>query len=186
MEEDECWFSRFAQPNLKAWAGVGEALALWERSPAKDDTEPKALACYGAVREDTGRVYLYFCAGQPNSEQSLVMLGWLLDIARQEGKRVLVVIWDQASWHKSQAVRGWVRQHNRRAKQVGDVRIVAWRLPAKSPWLNPMEPRWVHAKKAVVEPDGPLTAMELKRRLCAHFHTEPFVLTCKESLVQKH
>jgi hypothetical protein len=28
----------------------------------------------------------------------------------------------------------------------------------KSPCLNPIEPKWMHAKKAVVEPDGLLSA----------------------------
>jgi len=56
LEEDECWFSRFAQPRLKAWAEEGEALGLWERSPEKNESEPQALACYGAVRDDTGRL----------------------------------------------------------------------------------------------------------------------------------
>lgn len=181
VEEDECWFSRFAQPNLSAWAAPGQALHLVERQPAKDDPEPKALACFGAVREDTGQVYLYFCEGQPNSKHTVVMLEWLLGIARQEHKRILVVIWDQASWHKSAETRQWVREYNRRAKREGDVRLLTWLLPTKSPWLNPMEPRWVHAKKATVEPDGQLNATELKRRLGAHFRTEPYVPTLKES-----
>jgi len=188
VEEDECWFSRFAQPRLKAWAEEGEALGLWERSPEQDESEPQALACYGAVRDDSGQVYLYFCGGQPNSEHSMVMLRWLVEIARREGKRVVVVIWDQASWHKSKAVAKWVREHNRRAKQEGDVRLLVWRLPTKSPWLNSMEPRWMQAKKAVAEPDGRLSATELKRRLCAHFQTEPHVpipnKSFKESLVE--
>jgi hypothetical protein len=28
------------------------------------------------------------------------------------------------------------------------------RLPVKSPWLNPIEPRWLHGKRAIVEPQG--------------------------------
>jgi len=35
--------------------------------------------------------------------------------------------------------------------------------------LNPIEPRWVHAKKAVVEPDGLLSVQQLAERICAHF-----------------
>jgi len=42
-------------------------------------------------------------------------------------------------------------------------------------WLNPIEPRWVHAKRAVYEPDGELTSPELRRRLCAHFETQPLL-----------
>lgn len=184
--QDECWFSRFAQPNLSAWAAVGEVVRLVERQAEKDDPEPKALACFGVVRDDTKQVYLYFCDGQPNSEETVVMLHCLVEVARREKKRMLVIIWDQASWHRSQRVRTWVREHNRRAKQEGEVRILTFLLPVKSPWLNPMEPRWVHAKKAVVEPSGELTALELKHRLCAHFQTQPFMVTLKQSSVELH
>jgi len=34
-------------------------------------------------------------------------------------------------------------------------------LPKKSPWLNAIEPKWVHSKRKVVEPDGLLDAHEL-------------------------
>jgi hypothetical protein len=67
-----------------------------------------------------------------------------------------------------------------------DVRILTFLLPVKSPWLNPIEPRWIHAKRAVVEPSGELTAMELKRRLCVHFQADPFATTFKQSLVEVH
>ncbi len=42
-------------------------------------------------------------------------------------------------------------------------------LPTKSPWLNPIEPKWVHGKRAVVEPDGLLSAQQLAERICSHF-----------------
>ncbi len=34
------------------------------------------------------------------------------------------------------------------------MRIVVCQLPVKSPWLNRIEPHWIHAKRAVVEPAG--------------------------------
>jgi hypothetical protein len=42
-------------------------------------------------------------------------------------------------------------------------------LPSKSPWLNPIEPRWAHGKRAVAEPDRKLTGQELRQRLCDHY-----------------
>ncbi len=44
----------------------------------------------------------------------------------------------------------------------------------ESPWLNSMEPKWVHGKRKVVEPDGLLTAYELVERVrrvfdCPHY-----------------
>jgi hypothetical protein len=72
------------------------------------------------------------------------------------------LIWDNASWHKSQAVRTWIRQHNQQVNQTGKgVRILPFLLPTQSPWLNPIEPKWVYAKRNVVEHDGLLTARQL-------------------------
>jgi hypothetical protein len=51
------------------------------------------------------------------------------------------------------------------------------RLPSRSPWLNAIEPKWVHGKRAVVEPTRKLTAAELQQRLCAYYRTpllQPF------------
>jgi transposase len=154
-------------------------LRLVQRDP-KPDEEEKALACFGAVRQDTEQVYLYFSDGQPNSEHMWVFIVALLDIARQERKRVVVLIWDNASWHKSHRLKQWLRDHNRQAKAKGDVRLITHLLPTKSPWLNPIEPRWIHAKRGVCEPNGDLTPTELRRRISNHFNTEPLVNTFKE------
>ena len=51
---------------------------------------------------------------------------------------VWVLVWDNASWHVSRAVRAWIRTHNQTVKRDGHgVRIVVCYLPVKSPWLNP-------------------------------------------------
>jgi transposase len=139
----------------------------------------KALACFGAVRQDTDQVCLSFSTGQPDSEQTWLFIIALLAIARQEGKRVVVIIWDNASWHKSQRLRSWTRLYNQAAKQVDEPRLITYLLPLKSPWLNPIEPRWVHAKRNVCEPDGNLSSIELRRRLCCYFHTGPLANSFK-------
>jgi hypothetical protein len=55
-------------------------------------------------------------------------------------------------------------------KQTGQgVRILACRLPSKSPWLNPIEPKWVHGKRAIVEPDRVLSAHEVMERVYAYY-----------------
>ena len=84
--------------------------------------------------------------------------------------KVLALIWDNASWHISQMVRTWIRAHNQQAKRTGrGVRILVCYLPSKSPWLNPIEPKWMHGKRAIVEPARLLPADELADRVCAHF-----------------
>ena len=178
FDEDECWFSRFAQPTAHAWALLGEALHLVQREPERGEKE-RALACFGARRQDNEQVYLYFSEGQPNSEQMWVFIMALLQLARQEAKTVVVLIWDNASWHISKRIRQWIRAYNQAAKVAGEPRLLVHQLPVKSPWLNPIEPCWVHAKRAVCEPDGDLSPTELRRRLSAHFNTEPLANTFK-------
>ena len=48
-------------------------------------------------------------------------------------------------------------------------RLLVCRLPSRSPWLNAIEPKWVHGKRAVVEPDRKFSAAELKQRLCEYY-----------------
>ena len=82
---------------------------------------------------------------------------------------MLVLIRGNAAWHTSQQVRSWIRAHNRRAKREGGVCVPECRLPTRSPWLNPIEPRWVHGKRAIVEPTRTLSADELERCVCEYF-----------------
>jgi hypothetical protein len=116
MGQDEWWVSRFAQPQRHSWATKGEELRLVARQPKPKEPD-KALACFGAVRQDTGERFLYFSDGQPDTERTILVLKRLLEVARREKKRVLVIVWDRASWHKSPKLTEWQRQHNRKAKQ---------------------------------------------------------------------
>jgi hypothetical protein len=76
----------------------------------------------------------------------------------------------QRSWHVSKHVRSWIHAHNQHVRRQGyGVRILSCYLPVKSPWLNPIEPKWVHGKRAIVEPDRLLSATELADRACAYF-----------------
>ena len=97
-------------------------------------------------------------------------LAWCCSKLGALGIRVLVMIWDNASWHLSKAVRIWMRQHNQQVKETGEgVRILVCLFPIKSPWLNPIEPKWLHAKRRVSEPNGMLSAEVLADRICATF-----------------
>ena len=55
-------------------------------------------------------------------------------------------------------------------KRTGQgVRFIACRLPSKSPWLNPIEPKWVHGKRAISEAARLLTAEDLEQRVCSYY-----------------
>jgi hypothetical protein len=166
---DEVWWSRLAQPAMHAW---GEMLRLHAKARAKDDAQPKALACYGLLRTDQDRGLLRCVEGRPVSRVTTAFLAWGADRLAAEGKRVWVLVWDNAAWHVSRAVQAWIATHNRTVKRAGGVRILVCRLPVKSPWLNPIEPRWLHGKRAVVEPEQTLTADELMDRVHQHFGCE--------------
>jgi transposase len=134
------------------------------------DPEPKALACYGLWLPGPERMLLRFVAGRPVSGVTCAVLAWVADRVAAEGVRVLALVWDNAPWHVSREVRAWIVAHTRRVKAVGSgCRLLICRLPSKSPWLNPIQPRWAHRKRTVVEPDRKLTGQELRQRLCDHY-----------------
>jgi hypothetical protein len=165
--EDEVWWSRLASPALHSWAGGGQPRRLVEQAVAKDDPDKPALACYGVLLPASGEVWLRFLDGRPVSAITTVFLDWCCQEAAVRGKTALLLVWDNASWHASKAVRAWIRAHNRQVKTSGrGVRLVVCPLPIKSPWLNPIEPKWVHTKRQVVAPDRLLPARELAERVC--------------------
>lgn len=41
-------------------------------------------------------------------------------------------------------------------------------LPVKSPWLNPIEPTWVHSKRAIIEPARLLSAQKVAEQACGY------------------
>jgi hypothetical protein len=178
--QDETWWSRFEQPHLSSWV-ENQALHLVERQPKPDEPQ-KALACYGLLvrscpqetdcwQEET---WLRFTESHPVSALTTQFLDWCCGKLQGLGKRVWVLVWDNASWHISKTVRGWILAHNRQVKESGQgVRIWVCPLPTKSPWLNPIEPKWVHGKRRVVEPDGNLSPAELERRVFAALEAAP-------------
>ena len=156
---------------MHAWT-PDEPLRLLQVEAAPADTDPKALACYGLLRDDTDQMLLRFVQGRPVSQVTEDFLAWVCARLHAEGKTALLLVWDNASWHVSQRVRAWIRAHNRPTKRDGGVRIVACYLPVKSPWLNAIEPKWVHGKKAIAEPARKLTAHEVKDRVCLYYGCE--------------
>jgi len=174
---DEVWWSRFALPALSAWQSKDEPVHLVEQVWQKRDPDPKAFACYGVLWQQgpatdplRRQISLRFVDDRPVSAITTQFLEWICTRLQAVGKTAWLLIWDNASWHYSKQVKTWIREHNQKVKQENTgVRILPFFLPTKSPWLNPIEPKWVHAKKAVVEPNRLLTAKQLAERICAHF-----------------
>jgi DDE superfamily endonuclease len=166
--EDETWWSRLARPALHAWAEADQPLRLVAQPVATDDLDPKALACYGLFLPASDEIWLRFVDGRPVSAITTQFLAWCCAKLAAQGKTALLLVWDNAGWHISQAVEEWLCDHNRTVRQTGaGVRIISCLLPTQSPWLNPIEPKWGHGKRRVVEPDRLLTAREVAERACA-------------------
>lgn len=177
--QDECWWSRIAQPNLHSWSGE-QPLRLFEKTSNEKDGSPAALCCYGMLQAENGQMWLRFVTGQANSKTTIAYLEWLADSLAKAGHTHLLMVWDNASWHKSKMVRTWLKGHNqaaRRERKAGKVALTiipCW-LPVQSPWLNPIEPKWLHGKRAVVEPSRKLDTAELTERVCAYYGVQSLV-----------
>lgn len=167
---DEVWWSRLHDPMMHTWAEAGKPLQLVEKTADKAETDPKAIACYGVYLRSQAQMLLRFVEQRPVSEITCQFLEWVVEQVKAMGKRVMPLIWDNASWHLSKQVQQWIRKHNQHVKQSGiGVRLIVCKLPVKSPWLNAIEPKWIHAKRAIVEPQEKLTAQQLKTRVCDYF-----------------
>ena len=173
---DECWWSRINEPAQHAWSEPDQPLHL--KSKAVAAGERKALACYGIWLPQSEEMVLRFVEGRPVSAVTVGFLEWLTAARYQAGKRVLFLVWDNASWHVSAAVRAWIKEHNRKVRTgtKQSVRLVVCQLPIKSPWLNPIEPKWLHGKRAVGESGSVLDEIELMTRILLHFDCPAYPL----------
>ena len=174
---DEVGWSRLAQPNPPGWTEPEATSKRPELTLPTDDPDPKALACDGLLVRpgppQADQRWLRFVGGRPVSAVTLDVLAWGSAHLAAQGFTAWLLMWDNASWHRRQAVRHWIRQHHQQGKQgaVG-VRVVVCHWPSKSPWLNPIEPQWVHGKRAVSEPDRLRSADELESRVYAYYNCE--------------
>lgn len=169
---------------MRSWTDAAHPLRLIEQVKDAADRDRKAVAWYGLLvrwlderAQSAEQMWLRCVDGRPLSAITIQFLAWCCHKLLALGKRVLALVWDNASWHRSQVVRTWIRTHNRQVKQSGQgVRSLVCSLPVKSPWLNPIEPKWLHGKRRVGEPDRTLPSQELVARVYATFdcpHEEP-------------
>ncbi len=167
---DEVWWSRLRDPMMHSWAQDGSPLQLLEKTADKTETDPKAIACYGVWLKSDAQMLLRFVEHRPVSETTCGFLEWVCQQVSEMGKRVMPLIWDNATWHVSKQVQRWIKQHNAQVKRTAKgVRLILCQLPVKSPWLNAIEPKWIHAKRAIVEPQRKLSTQEIQTRVCDYF-----------------
>jgi hypothetical protein len=121
--EDETWWSRFEQPSFHSWAEAGEPRRLLQKEANKADPDPKALSslsCYGIYVPELGRRWLRFRGWEAGERHNHAVPFVELKEARSSmGKKALLLVWDNASWHKSKFVKEWIAAHNREVKEQG-------------------------------------------------------------------
>lgn len=101
--QDESWFSG----NPKSVRGYHRPGRPTDRAVEKPAHKFKgAWVLYAALEVTTGRVHRHY-APRCNQAQVRAQLDALLARYQAEGKRVLVVLWDNASWHTAKALRAW-------------------------------------------------------------------------------
>jgi hypothetical protein len=132
------WWSRLAQPDQHRWVDADALTHLQERGRSKQDPDPKALACYGLLlrgqNAQADQMLLRLVDGRPVSAVTIDFLTACCQHLTTRGITALVLMWDNASWHKSQLLRTWIHSHNRTVKQTGQgVRMLSCVLPSKSP-----------------------------------------------------
>lgn len=144
-----------AQPKMQSWSEAGPPLRVLERPVSKQDPDPKALRCAGLLEPDRKTIRRHVVDGRPVSHVTTAFLEWLSQPVQRQGQRVLVLIWENASWHVRKDVRRWLQQHHRRVlagEREGQqgVRLIPCRLlrvpgspalsrmgcMANAPWWN--------------------------------------------------
>jgi hypothetical protein len=166
---DAVWWSRLAQPDPHGWTDADATPTLQELRLPPDDPDPKALACDGLLLRpgplQADQLWRRLVTGRPVSAVTIDVLAWGAAQLAAAGVTALRLIWENAAWHRSHAVRHWLRQHHRQVKPgATGVRIIVCPLPSKRPWLNPIAPKWLHGKRAIAAPDHLLSAAELEAR----------------------
>ena len=176
--QDEVWWSRLALPALSSWAEPDQPLRLVEQAVAKDDPDPKALACYGLLVRSADR------RGRLAGADLAALRG--RPPGQRHHHRVPGLVLRQAPGCREGGAAAGLGQRLL-ARQPGRPRLDPRPQPRRSsgpavacasspatcrsrvPWLNPIEPKWAHGKRRVVEPARLLTADELIDRVCAAF-----------------
>lgn len=113
------------------WAPCGQTPLLIEQAGRAH------LSLIAAIAPN-GRIYV---AGQDQPFTSEDIVWFLNKLCGRYRKRNLLVIWDGAAIHRSEAVKNLLRD------KAG--RIHLERLPAYSPELNPVELVWSHLKRSL-------------------------------------
>ena len=126
---DEAWLYAQTAPTA-VWSPVGQAPAVWV-SPQRD-----CLAFYGALNLRTGQEHAIM-TDKLNQRTSATFLEHLLALYPDQR---LLLIGDNASWHKGVPLTQVLAQHSR---------VELCFLPVACPELNPQEHVWASVRRTL-------------------------------------
>ena len=126
IDEAACYLLPFLS---RTWAPQGQTPIIEEKAGREHLSLIAALA-------PNGRLYL---SGQSKAFNSETVIDFLEYLCRRYRSKNLIVIWDGATIHRSQAVKDFLKS------KPGRVHLVA--LPGYSPELNPVELLWSQLKR---------------------------------------
>jgi len=157
--EDESWFVGKAYGG-RCWGPRGRPTWI----PAFGPTKGEAL--YLSLDLCTEEI-LWQYTPTTNAAATIEYLAYLAQ--QYARRRYLVVVWDNASWHKAAAVQLWLREYNAAARREGRPVIFVFPLPTYSPWLNPVEAIFNQTKRRVLFGRNFEDPTERRRTLNSHF-----------------
>lgn len=124
------------------WRAIDYGGYAWSpiKKPRRQRAKPmpkEKLYIVAKLESRAGRIYWRI---HPVLDHKTILQDLKLEIGRWRHKRRIILIWDNAPWHHwTEAVRDWIAQHNRTAKQRGLPKIKLLPLPKQANELQPLE-----------------------------------------------
>ena len=103
----------------------------------EDTTKRKIVHLYGFLNVQNGEAFTYKTKAQTGE----ITISILKKLARVYPRKRIVIVWDNASWHKSKAVRDFLSKTNQ---------FKLYNFPPYSPELNPQEHIWKEMRDKVL------------------------------------
>lgn len=119
----------------------------------KNSSESKSF--YGALSKNNHKVLTHVCDKQ-NSDETIKFLEHIKQFYQDKGE--VLVIWDNASWHKSNKVKEWL------VKNPNIIKLA--NFPPYSPQLNPQEHVWKEVRRELSEIIHDYTFRQVVDRAC--------------------
>lgn len=121
------------------------------------------MSFYSGVSLNTKKLISHICTKQ-NSKETITWLN--LVKKRYQAKGLVLIVWDNASWHKSKEVKRWLDENPNVVELMN--------FPPYSPDINPQEHVWKRMRKDLSEIIHQYEFKEVTDRACRFLNTEKF------------